>query len=122
MSAETHEVKKGSGDWEKEFSEENVTRWRQEAAEKRKTLFQTKQWKNRQPFMPIQSRAQEQSFSFVLSWYEESGEEIKRGRERGRLDDLIAAGLDVNDPKHQKPKFSAADDEDEDTEDGDDEA
>ena len=117
MSAELHETGKNSGDLDREFSAETVMRWRQEAAERRTALFRENKWKNRQPFIPIQSRAQEQAFSFVLGWYEESGEELKRGRERVRLDDLIALGLDVNDPR--PGKSDASEDTDADGESGD---
>ena len=105
MSLEICEAKKDSEAWD--FSEACVARWRLEAEAQRDALFRKKRWKNRQQALPIQSRAQEQSFGFVLGWYEESGEELRRGRERERLDGLIARGMDVNAPKQKKHGIGA---------------
>lgn len=77
------------------FSEIAIKELRKSVEKRREELFR-KNWKNRRPVVPLRSLHQEQSFKFVIEWYEEFDEVVGRERERARLDKLIAKGADVN--------------------------
>lgn len=82
------------------FPESKLAEWKEGVKKRREELFR-KNWKNRRNSPNLRSRQQERNFQFVLEWYEEFDEVVARERERNRLDNLIAKGLDVNDPKNQ---------------------
>lgn len=82
------------------FPESKLAEWKEGVKKRREELFR-KNWKNRRNAPNLRSRQQERNFQFVLEWYEEFDEVVARERERNRLDNLIARGLDVNDPKNQ---------------------
>lgn len=83
------------------FSEATIKEMRIGVQKRREELFR-RNWKNRRQALPLRSREQEQSFKFVVEWYEEFDEVIGRERERARLDKLIASGEDVN-AKENRP-------------------
>lgn len=83
------------------FPESKLAEWREGVLKRREELFR-RNWKNRRAAPHLKSRKQEQNFQFVVEWYEEFDEVVARERERNRLDQLIAKGLDVNDPKNRE--------------------
>ncbi len=88
-------------DDESVFSEVDIKELRKSVTKRREELFR-KNWKNRRPLVPLRSLHQEQSFKFVVEWYEEFDEVVGRERERARLDRLIARGEDVNAKENRK--------------------
>lgn len=85
------------------FPAETVARWREQVEVQRELLFR-QNWKNRRQVVPLRSKAQEDSFRFVVEWCEEYDEVVGRTRERGRLDKLKALGIDVNTPREELPE------------------
>ncbi len=88
-----------------EFTDAQITRWRQQVLEQRERLFR-RNWKNCRPKVGLQSKFEEEAFQFIVEWCEEFDEVVGREKERDRLDGLIAQGLDVNAPEYN-PKLAA---------------
>ena len=79
------------------FTKEQVAEWRRQVKVRRQELFK-KGWKNERPNVALRSRSQEQSFQFVLEWYEEFDEVVGRTRERARLDRILEKTREANVP------------------------
>jgi len=77
------------------FSADEVASWKKRVADQRDILFR-RGWKNHRSKLRLRSREELEAFDFVVEWYEEFGEVVGKEKEKKYFDELIAAGVDVN--------------------------